>query len=158
MRIARITKYDAFGNIQKTYAIPRHANYWYEGRSIKAFNDVIYVAGYTSNEGMLGFLAKISDDKTIGIKKNENNTELNLFNVYPNPTDGLFQITCSVKEKCKLQVNVKDAKGQKVLSEIILQFIGDYEKNIDLSKQAKGIYFIEIIIDGKRTVRKIVVD
>jgi len=56
--------------------------------------------------------------------------------------------------------------GQKIYSEIIFSHKENFEKNIDgsatliinLSKQDKGIYFIEILSNRKRTIKKIVMD
>ncbi len=116
----------------------------------------ILIAGYCGAYENKSFITKVSDEKTIGINEFKTN-ELFTFNVYPNPTAAVFQINCSIFEKCKFQIIVTDLKGQKVYTESISQFQGEYNKTIDLSKHAKGIYFIEIITDGKRAVKRIAV-
>ena len=132
-----ITKYDAFGNIQKTYAIPRHANYWYEGRSIKAFNDVIYVAGYTSSECMLGFLAKISEANPIGIKETKDSELQNEFNVFPNPTGGILNIKINNNNET-VSIELTNTLGQIVWN----KKINDKHSAFDISHLPHGIYFV----------------
>lgn len=105
------------------------------------------------------FIAKLKDNVELTTNSSllqiENNSSLTIF---PNPTSGVLQINYSSTEKNKLILNVSNSKGQIIYTDTVPQFQGNYKKNIDLGKHAKGIYFIEIIADKKRAMRKIVFD
>ena len=74
-----------------------------------------------------------------------------LLNVFPNPTDGTFQIIYGSTTNNppdgwggELVISVMDPYGKTVYSETILNFEGEYNKTIDLSSAEKGIYLIEV--------------
>ena len=43
-----------------------------------------------------------------------------------------------------LKVKIVNVIGEEILSDNLQQFIGEYTKQIDLTNNAKGIYFLEI--------------
>jgi len=86
------------------------------------------------------------------IKEIESNSSLNVF---PNPASSVIQINYTTIQKNNAQLNITNAKGQSVYKET---FKGNYNKEIDLSKYSRGVYFIEIVADKKRTQRKIILD
>ena len=46
--------------------------------------------------------------------------------------------------KQDLRVRVLNVIGEELINEDLQQFIGEYTKQIDLTNNAKGIYFLEI--------------
>lgn len=73
-------------------------------------------------------------------------------NIYPNPSSGIF--TVNLKNKtAETKICVYDVLGNCVLDKISVK---NSNQEIDLSNQAKGIYFMEIISDGEKEVQKIV--
>tara|TARA_B110000196_G_scaffold88330_1_gene76640 strand:+ start:309 stop:3716 length:3408 start_codon:yes stop_codon:yes gene_type:complete len=70
--------------------------------------------------------------------------------IYPNPTKGLFSIRTDVAE---LEIEIYTALGRLVLKENIIGGL----KQIDLSKQTKGIYFVKLKHKGNTEQRKLVV-
>jgi hypothetical protein len=82
---------------------------------------------------------------------------VSVFSVYPNP-GSVFQLVYQPEKNMRnLQITVKNNLGQKIYSNSVSNLSGEYKTSIDLSKEKKGIYFIEVIGDGKREVRKIIV-
>jgi len=63
---------------------------------------------------------------------------------YPNPSRDLFNISFTSEEIQNLKVRVLNIIGEELINENLEQFIGVYTKQIDLTKNAKGIYFLEI--------------
>ena len=58
-----------------------------------------------------------------------------------------FFFTSDTKQD--LKVRILNLIGEELINENLQQFIGEYTKQIDLSNNAKGIYFLEIeTIDG----------
>ena len=82
--------------------------------------------------------------------------QVSIFSVYPNP-GSVFQLVYQpVKNISNLQITVKNNLGQKIYSNSVSNLLGEYKTTIDLSKEKKGIYFIEVIADKKREVKKVV--
>ena len=64
--------------------------------------------------------------------------------IYPNPSEELFNIEFSSLITQDLQIRIVNIIGEVVISDNLQQFIGEYTKQIDLTNNAKGIYFLEI--------------
>ena len=96
---------------------------------------------------------KISHVGTVtSIQTNDKNT-LN-YSVFPNPTNGFIQIKSNVRSD-KMLIKILSITGEIINQQEVTNFIGSF--SIDLSKQTKGIYFIELRSDGKTSVQKIIV-
>ena len=64
--------------------------------------------------------------------------------VYPNPSKDVFNVTFTSEQVQNLKVKVLNVIGEELVSDNLEQFIGEYTKQINLSNNAKGIYFLEI--------------
>ena len=73
-----------------------------------------------------------------------------MLNVYPNPSNGVFNISLPVVDNAIFKVF--DTTGRQISS-------GTLNKNmtLDLSAQKSGIYFLEVNVNGSRTVNKLIV-
>ena len=72
----------------------------------------------------------------------EINSDLNLF---PNPTDGLTQVTYNSNITENVQLIVTDVNGKVLIDQQIKDFDGRYEQILDLSKYSEGVYFLNIL-------------
>ncbi len=73
-----------------------------------------------------------------------------LLDIYPNPNNGIF--TISTKDAGNYTVDILDTKGRIIAQKTFKQSI-----QIDLSKEIKGLYLIQInSTSGNQTIRKIV--
>jgi hypothetical protein len=112
------------------------------------------------------FIISLKELSPIVLSLHEKVMEQYVFKVYPNPTPGLFQISFNSSGISSAVINIIDAKGQTIYLKVFQQIRPNFIKtgsttlttSIDLSKETKGIYFIEIIADDKRSVQKIVLD
>ena len=66
------------------------------------------------------------------------------FQIYPNPSEDIFTITFTSKEKQNLQLRVLSLLGVEVYTESLESFVGNYSKQIMLGKYPKAIYFLVI--------------
>ncbi|RLD65313.1 MAG: hypothetical protein DRI95_09025 [Bacteroidetes bacterium] len=73
--------------------------------------------------------------------------------VYPNPSNGLFQIKAKHRSE-KVSIKVRDLNGKLVYSE---QLNNKNIYTIDLSNQAKGVYLLEINVGEKMINKKLIV-
>ena len=55
-----------------------------------------------------------------------------------------------------LKVRILNIVGEVITSEDLQQFIGEYTKQIDLSNNAKGIYFLEIETNNGTINKKLI--
>jgi len=79
-----------------------------------------------------------------GSAKIEGGTAIKNLDVYPNPSRDVFNISFTSEQVQDLKVRIMNVIGEELVNESLEQFIGEYTKQIDLTKNAKGIYFLEI--------------
>ena len=101
------------------------------------------VCGSSSN--MSGFTSyntftTLSGNRLIG---GDTDLAVNL-NIYPNPTEGIFNISFVSEEIDNFEISVIDAFGKIILKDKKQEFIGEFTSKIDLSQYPKGMYMIQI--------------
>ena len=74
----------------------------------------------------------------------EGGTAIANLDVYPNPSRDVFNVTFTSETIQDLKVRILNLIGEELVNEDLQQFVGEYTKQIDLSNNAKGIYFLEI--------------
>ncbi len=75
-------------------------------------------------------------------------------NVYPNPTNGKFEVLVSLKEKAEVIVKITDILGKEVNSLNIGQ-VTEAKVPVDLSQVSAGVYFIQVVNGKSITSKKI---
>ncbi|WP_258102870.1 T9SS type A sorting domain-containing protein [Marinoscillum sp. MHG1-6] len=93
-----------------------------------------------------------------GNVKKDNALELEMLDFYPNPSFGRFTLKFKVPDQGELSVKIYNLSGQEVFSRFFDQFGGTFSETIDLTNQQEGLYLLEVMYDGKRLTRKIVVE
>lgn len=73
-------------------------------------------------------------------------TQLTPFGFYPNPTDGLLMIT----PNSNVFVQIHNLQGREVLSTSV-------SGTLDLSNMRKGIYLIELQLNNRKLIRKLII-
>ena len=81
-----------------------------------------------------------------------NNIKQSQFNLYPNPTDGVFVI--ELEENSKYDVTVIDILGKTVYT----SSINNMNTTIDLSGLDKGVYTVELKDENSRYTEKLIVE
>ena len=64
--------------------------------------------------------------------------------VYPNPSNDVFNISFTSESIQDLRVRVLSIVGEELIVEDLQKFIGEYTKKVSLNENANGIYFLEI--------------
>lgn len=95
--------------------------------------------------------------KDIGLSSDENLIveELKMF---PNPNNGKFHLKFNLPNKANTNIRVFDTNGKEVYSETLKKFSGEYDKDIDISKNGKGIYFINVSQEDNQYSKKIIIE
>ncbi|MBT4881427.1 MAG: T9SS type A sorting domain-containing protein, partial [Flavobacteriales bacterium] len=77
-------------------------------------------------------------------------------NVYPNPTQGIFNISFISEKVDDFEITIVDAFGKLVSYEDKQDFIGEYTKKVDLSNWPRGIYMVQIKTQDSFVSKRIV--
>lgn len=86
-------------------------------------------------------------------------SQLSLFKVYPNPSSGLVTYELEVATDIELSIRGYNAKGEVVYLETIRQKDKWVQRQLDLSKQPTGIYYLQVLHDCKvLDVRKLIIE
>ena len=81
-------------------------------------------------------------------------------NLYPNPTQGTFNIditTLDIADKEAL-ITITDLVGQPVMSKPIMLHSGSNKETLSLSGNAAGVYIVQLTVDGQSVFSRIVLD
>lgn len=100
------------------------------------------------------------DTKTIGKSAgvSDNKLAVDKMDFYPNPSNGKFNLKFNLKEKGDTEINVMNMEGKKIYSEKLKAFSGNYDKEIDISSNPKGIYFVKIDQGEHSQLKKLVLE
>ena len=77
--------------------------------------------------------------------------------VYPNPNFGAFNIMIDQANASNIQIKMLDAFGKTVHEQVIGNTSGRNSWRIDTNHLAKGMYFLNVNIDGEQVTRKVIV-
>ncbi|MDZ4844467.1 MAG: PDZ domain-containing protein [Chitinophagales bacterium] len=75
----------------------------------------------------------------------------------PNPNDGNFNVNFELPEKGRTVVRIFDAANKEIYKEDLGKFSGRYNKQIDISDNPRGIYFLQITQNDKAVNKKIII-
>lgn len=76
--------------------------------------------------------------------------------VFPNPSDGMLNIHFTMNETQSVRIDIISLKGETVYNQTLGSFKGNFDKQVDLSSLAKGIYVLRLTSDQGTTNAKIV--
>lgn len=92
---------------------------------------------------------------TVGIEESSDPFALKL---YPNPGEGLFNLSFNAIIKSDYKIIVYNALGQLIFENELQSFSGIYNGIIDLTDHAKGIYSIHLVNSEQTIVKKVMLD
>ncbi len=110
-------------------------------------NGEIYVASH--------FLGKIFQIIGDPISPIEEISSIEYFVTTPNPFQDILTIELITTNPSPIQLNVFNWNGQ-LIQETTIKGNGMLSQILDLKKHASGLYYVEILQDGQRAVRKVV--
>jgi len=80
-------------------------------------------------------------------------------NIYPNPTVGDATVTFELEKSCNLKIVLTDLSGRELFTVYDGFTVEEFfSKTFNIVNLVSGIYFLQILIDGKYTVAKLVVE
>lgn len=78
--------------------------------------------------------------------------------IYPNPSDGLFQIGFEALQADEVTLEVTDLFGRTLLEQELDQTVGTFRQNVDLRAQPKGAYLLRLNVDGREAAWRVFVE
>ena len=78
----------------------------------------------------------------------EGGTAINNLDVYPNPSRDVFNVSFTSEDVQNLEVRIINVIGEVVYTENLIEFVGEYTKQVNLITYTKGVYFLEITTDN----------
>jgi hypothetical protein len=88
--------------------------------------------------------------------KVDGGSAINNLSIYPNPSKDLFSISFTSEIIQDLNIRVLNVIGEEIMKEDLEQFVGEYTKQINLSNNAKGVYFLEITTNNSVVNKKLI--
>lgn len=79
------------------------------------------------------------------------------FKIYPNPTNGVFNVSFLLNKKANTNLEVLDLQGKKVYTEDLGKVEGRIQKEIDLSKNRPGVYILNVFSGKEKLSKRVVV-
>ncbi len=86
--------------------------------------------------------------------------EIKVFNdlrVYPNPASEMVNVSFTIADPQNVKVQLLSLHGEILHTDVVTYFKGKYEKSVDVSSLARGIYMLRLQSDKGTSVEKIVV-
>lgn len=74
--------------------------------------------------------------------------------VYPNPSNGLFHLNIKTDRNTTYEVKVVNLIGKTLIEK---EVESNFETEFDLTTYPKGVYFLQISLDKKQIIKRIVV-
>ena len=97
-------------------------------------------------------MLRMNFDPATGTASSVLDVNQSIFNIYPNPTDGVFSIELTASEK--YDVIVYNVLGQDVFSTVTNTIM----TTLDLSSFDKGVYTVELKDNNTSYIEKIIVE
>jgi len=85
------------------------------------------------------------------------NLSLRGIEVYPNPNQGQFTVSLYLLADTRVQLTLFDALGKQVYTENAMATNGNWRHAMELEGLAKGLYTLNIDLEGRRFARRLVV-
>lgn len=95
--------------------------------------------------------------KNAGIKTKKKELQLENLKFSPNPSNGKFNLSFTLAEQKKVTINIYDINGNIVYTETLKDFQGEYNKEIDISQQESGTFFLQIAQGLYDIIKKIII-
>lgn len=85
-----------------------------------------------------------------------NNLEIERLDVFPNPSNGRFNLTFDLPNDGQTSIQLFNSAGRLIYQNDMQKFSGQFNEQIDISTKAKGIYFLAVSQNGKTITKKII--
>ncbi len=78
------------------------------------------------------------------------------FRIYPNPSEGVFNLEFSSSLGEDMEIHITNMMGQIVLEDEIESFSGSYRKRLEMGAYGSGVYLLQLITEKATVNRRII--
>lgn len=104
-----------------------------------------------------GCIGSDSEDLTVDLCTGIASNATQSISLYPNPTNGMFNLNINNANSNQVIITVMDMQGKVVYNELDKNISAQYNKQIDLTDLAKGIYYVRLNIGSEVKIEKLIV-
>ena len=127
----------------------------YTTTSANTDTDFFRVDVSDSNAGSLpNLLVNIQIEESLSV--DENSFELSNITIYPNPTNGIVNV--SINTDKDVNILLYDMRGRKVYTNYYKNNSDTFNAEVNLGSIASGIYMLKVESEGKKYLKKLLVD
>jgi hypothetical protein len=90
--------------------------------------------------------------------KNEDVLKVEHLDFFPNPNNGKFNLSFKLANKGDTKVSIVNMQGKLVYNQTLTNFIGEYNTEVNISDNAKGVYFVKVEQNEQSIIKKIVLE
>jgi photosystem II stability/assembly factor-like uncharacterized protein len=125
--------------------------YSFDLADLSSENSIVFRFKFVTDQAVNKEGVVIDDFVIKGVLSVNNVVLQNNFLIYPNPSEGIFNLSWS--EEGNTNISVYNYLGKTILEQ---KNIKNKSYQVRLENQSKGLYFIKINIDGKQAVKKVI--
>ena len=151
--INHIARLNTDGSLDGTFNPGAGANDIVRTTAIQSDGKIIIGGEFTSYDGTTRNRIARLNGVSGGVGINDGNIDPRYFSTYPNPSNGIFQLTVDNMQSAKGELEIYNLFGEKVYTASNIQ----PPMQIDLSTLSKGIYFVKVNSGEKIYSKKIFV-
>ncbi|HOY30435.1 MAG TPA: SBBP repeat-containing protein, partial [Bacteroidales bacterium] len=108
---------------------------------------------YHTDDGFFAYF----DLSSLPVSINEQTEIVDNLSVYPNPTDGLFNLLINTKSSTDLLLEIYNVTGSCIFKQNFKNSFGNQTMTIDLSSFSKGLYLLQLKSDDNVICKKIII-
>jgi hypothetical protein len=156
-RVLQVAEANSWENTEMNYPIFLNKNGW---TNTEIDLEDFYILGTASQPGRsvnrihiykAETMVSLSERRSLTIIGAKDNY------LFPNPSKGEFSLVYNVDTLCNTSINIFDVTGKRVLSlPGVLRGAGIYNQKFHLQTFPAGIYFIELLLNDRRKLYKLV--
>ncbi len=115
--------------------------------------EMTMVQTFTSSNSILtqGF----QQPEVYALSLNDHNINLKEIILFPNPTNGVFNLNINANEELKASIKIYNIIGQPIYSNSTNIIQGKNTCKFDISDQSQGVYILELISVNKKGLKEI---
>ncbi|MFT2007144.1 T9SS type A sorting domain-containing protein [Pontibacter sp. 13R65] len=77
--------------------------------------------------------------------------------IYPNPNSGVFTVSLPEAEAPQAELRIMNVIGNEIHREVLTRSNAQFSTTINLSKYAKGLYYVKLETDNFSAIRRVVI-
>ena len=133
----------------------------YSDLGIIGKDTLVHSIGNSTNTDRYQFLLEFAlsvIDPCLPANIESEKSNLQRINIYPNPSNDIFNIVFNTNTKKDIDLRVHNVLGELIFSESLKDFNGNFNRSIDLSQYSSAIYILQLNTKDEILNKKLVLE